>query len=75
MVRRNTTKDRAGPTCRGLDLHVVDGLHQAGGGHEECGVAHAARRGDDLAATTRERLGRDLGPQDLELDVADGLVA
>ncbi len=32
-------------------------------------------RGAHLAAAAREGLGRDVGAQDLELDVADGLVA
>ena len=58
-----------------LDLHVVDRLHQPRGGHQEGGVADAARCGDDLPAAARQGLGRDLGAQDLELDVADGLVA
>ena len=58
-----------------LDLHVVHGLHQPRGGHQEGGVADAARRGDDLPAAPRQGLGRDLGAQYLELDIADGLVA
>ena len=36
-----------------LDLHVVHGLHEARRGHEEGGVAHAARGGDELAAAAR----------------------
>ena len=58
-----------------LDLHIVHGLHQPRRGHQKGGVADAARGGDDLPAAARQGLGRDLGAQDLELDVADGLVA
>ena len=34
----------------GEDVHVVDGLHEAGCRHEEGGVGNAPRRRDDLAA-------------------------
>lgn len=33
----------------GDDFNQVDGLHEAGGGHEEAAVAYTAGGGDDLA--------------------------
>ena len=62
-------------TCRSLDLHVVHRLHEAGGGHQEGGVADPACGGDDLTAPPVHRLGGHHGVQDLELDIADGLIA
>jgi hypothetical protein len=62
-------------TCWSLDLDIVHGLHEARGGHEERGVADAAGRGDELPAAPRQRLIRNGRVHDLELHVADGLVA
>ena len=58
-----------------LNLDRVDGLHQAWVGEQEGGVGDAARSRDHLAAAAIDRLIRDLGVQDLELDVANRLVA
>lgn len=63
-----------GSTCRGLDLHIVDGLHEARGGHEEGAVAHPPGSGDDLAPAPVQGLRCNVGIQDLELDIPDGLV-
>ena len=56
-------------------LKVLTWFHQSWRGHEECRVADAPGRGDDLATATVDGLRCDGGIQDLELDVADGLVA
>mmetsp|Transcript_20010 Transcript_20010/g.60454 ORF Transcript_20010/g.60454 Transcript_20010/m.60454 type:complete len:220 (-) Transcript_20010:2220-2879(-) len=66
--------DGADAVCGGLDLHVVDGLHQAGSGHEEGGVAHAPGGGNQLPASSSQGLRSNLGIHDLVLDVADRLV-
>ena len=59
----------------GLDLDVVHGLHEARRGHEEGGVADAPGGGDELPAAPRQGLLSNGCVHDLELHVADGLVA
>mmetsp|Transcript_33291 Transcript_33291/g.55834 ORF Transcript_33291/g.55834 Transcript_33291/m.55834 type:complete len:203 (+) Transcript_33291:830-1438(+) len=60
---------------RGLHLHCEDGLHEARRGQQEGGVDHAPGGGDQLPAAAKHGLGRELRVEDLELHVADGLVA
>lgn len=55
--------------------YLEDGLHECGRGGEESRVGHTTGRGDDLAAAAVHGLVGDGGVDDLELDVADGLVA
>jgi hypothetical protein len=62
-------------TSGGLDLHIVDRLHEARSGHEECGITDSAGRGYNLATTPVQRLWCHHSIQNLELDVPDGLVA
>ena len=68
------THGRADCTCRCLDLYIVNGLHKAGGGHEEGAVADPPGGGDDLAPTPVQGLPRNAGIQDLELHIPDGLI-
>eukprot|EP00850_Spirogloea_muscicola_P018282 SM000166S02463 [mRNA] locus=s166:132546:136017:+ [translate_table: standard] len=56
-------------------LNIVDRLHEARRGHEECRVGHPASSWDELAATTHEWLRCNLGIQNLDLDIADGFIA
>eukprot|EP00754_Rhynchopus_humris_P010394 Rhum_TRINITY_DN14152_c0_g1::Rhum_TRINITY_DN14152_c0_g1_i1::g.70262::m.70262 len=56
-------------------LEGVPRLHEARCGHEEGGVGHAARGGPDLLRPALHRVGGDVGVHELELDVADLLVA
>mmetsp|Transcript_31851 Transcript_31851/g.51004 ORF Transcript_31851/g.51004 Transcript_31851/m.51004 type:complete len:617 (+) Transcript_31851:1240-3090(+) len=60
---------------RRLYLHGIHRLHEARGGHEERRVRHPARGGNHLPAAAVQGLLGDGGVQDLEFDVADGLVA
>mmetsp|Transcript_51916 Transcript_51916/g.135484 ORF Transcript_51916/g.135484 Transcript_51916/m.135484 type:complete len:1224 (-) Transcript_51916:361-4032(-) len=59
----------------GLDLDVEHGLHQPRRRHQQRRVRHAPRRRDHLAAAAVDGGGVDGGVEDLELDVADRLVA
>lgn len=60
---------------KGCVAYLEDGLHECGRGGEESRVGHATGRGDDLPTAAVHRLVGDGGVDDLELDVADGLVA
>ena len=57
------------------DLHGVDGLHQARRGEQKRRVRNATGGGDNLAAAPVDGFIGDGSVQNLELDVADGLVA
>mmetsp|Transcript_43120 Transcript_43120/g.107915 ORF Transcript_43120/g.107915 Transcript_43120/m.107915 type:complete len:423 (-) Transcript_43120:1309-2577(-) len=59
----------------GLDLDIVDRLHQARRRHQERRVGHAAGRGDDLASPPVHWRSIHGSVQNLELAVPDGFVA
>ena len=61
-------------TCGCLDLYVVDRFHEARGSHEEGAVAHPPGSGDDLAPAPVQGLCSNIGIQNLELDIPDGLI-
>mmetsp|Transcript_36568 Transcript_36568/g.97749 ORF Transcript_36568/g.97749 Transcript_36568/m.97749 type:complete len:235 (+) Transcript_36568:52-756(+) len=72
---RQHRKDRGHDVGRRLDLQLHHRLHQPRGRHEERRVRHPPRRRDDLAAAAVNGLRGDGRVEDLELGVADRLVA
>ena len=61
-------------TCRCLDLHIVDGLHEARSGHQESTVAHPSGCGNDLAPAPMQSLRGNSCIQNLEFHIPDRLI-